>query len=233
MVTAFRTEHERIYEAIQEAIISRELQPGQRLPQRSLAKRFDTTAVTIREVFRSLENSGLIVTAPKWGAIVVEVDPKTIREKYIVREALEVMAARLIAEGIGEIEKLELQRAAIECDEALSSKELTTLEKARVHFSFHERLVRATGCGELIALASKINLFAILLSNTYHTDWKTDVPRAHEKLVHNITSNPQDIAEQYARRAVQRGYMREIQALERLQARPVASEPTVLKTATD
>lgn len=223
-MTAFRTEHDRICEAIKEAIISRSLKPGQRLPQRKLAQRYDTTAVTIREVFRTLENSGLIVTEPKWGAIVVEFDPRTIREKYIVREALEVMAARLIAQGIGDIQKLELHKAAVECDQALWSTEIPTLEKAKIHYRFHEKLVKATECNELISLISKINLFVILLSNTQHFDLRDEAPNSHERLVHNITTNPPDVAEQFMRRAIHRGYAREIAALQRLQAEAAVAE---------
>ena len=198
----FQTEHDRVYGEIWAAIISRELKPGERLPQRKIAERYGTTAVTIREVFRSLENSGLIVMAPKWGAVVVQIDTQMLRGKYIVREALEGMAARLLAEGVDETSRREIEEAAIQCDKTLLSEEIPVREKARVHFSFHERFVAGTKCNELIELVSKINLFAILLSNTYHIDWTLDVPHAHEKLVHNVLSNPPDVAERFARKAV-------------------------------
>ena len=45
----FLTEYQKVYEALKSAIISGEFSPGQRLPQRKLAERFDATTITVRE----------------------------------------------------------------------------------------------------------------------------------------------------------------------------------------
>lgn len=90
----FRTEYEKVYEAIRNAIIAGQYAPGERLPQRKLAEKFNTTTITIREALRFLERDGLILIEPKWGAMVVEITAEKIYGRYIVREALEGMAAR-------------------------------------------------------------------------------------------------------------------------------------------
>ena len=70
-----QTEHQKTYERVRDAILAGELTPGERLPQRKLAERFQTTTTTIREVFRTLQSDGLILIEPKWGATVVEITP--------------------------------------------------------------------------------------------------------------------------------------------------------------
>ncbi|MCK5006974.1 MAG: GntR family transcriptional regulator [Spirochaetales bacterium] len=90
----FRTEYEKVYEAIRNAIIAGQYVPGERLPQRKLAEKFNTTTITVREALRFLEQDGLILIEPKWGAMVVEITAEKIYGRYIVREALEGMAAR-------------------------------------------------------------------------------------------------------------------------------------------
>jgi DNA-binding GntR family transcriptional regulator len=50
----FRTEYEKVYEAIREAIIAGRYAPGERLPQRKLAEAFGTTAITVREALEGM-----------------------------------------------------------------------------------------------------------------------------------------------------------------------------------
>ena len=90
---------EKGYRNLKKAIISGEFCPGQSLPQRKTAERFGITTITAREIFRKLEHDGLIEIEPKWGASVTELGPEQIKGKYLVREALERMSARLIVEN--------------------------------------------------------------------------------------------------------------------------------------
>ncbi len=74
----FRTEYEKVYEAIRNAVIAGQYAPGERLPQRKLAEKFNTTTITVREALRFLEQDGLVSIEPKWGAMVVEITPEKI-----------------------------------------------------------------------------------------------------------------------------------------------------------
>ena len=57
----FRTEYEKVYQAIRNAVIAGQYAPGERLPQRKLAETFNTTTITVREALRFLEQDGLIL----------------------------------------------------------------------------------------------------------------------------------------------------------------------------
>lgn len=210
----FQTEYEKVYKAIRDAIVSGKFVSGERLPQRKLAERFGTTTITVREALRFLENDGLIVFEPKWGAMVMEITPEKIYGRYIVREALEGMAARLASQNISQAEKEELLELAKKCDTDLTGDKLTRNEKANLHFKLHEKIVNITRCEELISSIKRINLHRILLSNAYHIDWHKDRPSQHTNLIKAIISGDCDLAETTMRRHVRDGYEMEMRALE-------------------
>ena len=210
----YRTEYQKAYEAIKDAIISGLYAPGERLPQRKLAEQFDTTTISVREALRFLERDGLILFEPKWGATVVELTSDKIYGRYIVREALEGMAARLAAENASAQEKQELTELAEQCDRDLTGDVLSRNEKANLHYALYKKIVETTRCPELIHSITRNNLHTILLSNAHHIDWQHDDTRRHRSLVQIINSgSPQD-AEEAMRRHVRDGHTMELKALE-------------------
>jgi DNA-binding GntR family transcriptional regulator len=211
----FRTEYQKVYEAIRNAIMNGEFVPGQRLPQRRLAERYGATTITVREALRFLEQDGLIAIEPKWGAMVVEITPERIRGRYLVREALEGMAARLAAESLTEADRAPLVELAERCDRELVAEGLTRHEKANLHYALHERIVKTTRCRELIESITRNNLHTVLLSNAYHIDWQHDDPHRHRTLVQSILSGDPDRAEATMRAHVRDGYRMELKALEK------------------
>ena len=211
----FRTAYQKIYEVIRNAIIAGEYSPGERLPQRRLAQKYQTTTITVREALRFLEQDGLISIEPKWGAMVVEITPQKIRGRYLVREALEGMSARVAAQNIVEAEKGPLRELAERCDRELVRDQLTPQEKANLHYSLHEFIVRITRCPELIESIMRNNLHTVLLSNAYHIDWEHDDPHRHRTLVESILSGAPDRAEATMRQHVRDGFSMELRALEK------------------
>jgi DNA-binding GntR family transcriptional regulator len=210
----FRTEYEKVYEAIRNAVIAGQYAPGERLPQRKLAEAFDTTTITVREALRFLEQDGLILIEPKWGALVVEITPEKIYGRYIVREALEGMAARLATQNVTEEEKRELMKMAEECDRELVSDRMNRQEKANLHYKLHEKIVNITRCPELIRSINRNNLHTVILSNAYHIDWRHDNPERHRTLVQSIVSGNPELAEATMREHVRDGYAMELKALQ-------------------
>ena len=212
---AYKTEAQKVYEAIREAILNGDFAPGDRLPQRRLADQFGTTTITVREALRSLESEGLVVIEPKWGAMVEEITLENIFGRYVVREALEGMAARLASHHITPAVREELLGIARVLDGQLTRDDITPVEKANMHHGLHERIAELTECPELQSLLNKINLHTIIMSNAYHIDWHTYDEDWHQYLVKAICSGDPDLAERTMRMHVQRGYEMENKALQK------------------
>jgi DNA-binding GntR family transcriptional regulator len=209
----YRTDSQKVSEKIKEAILIGKFLPGDRLPQREMAELFSTSTIVAREALRLLDGEGLVVIEPKWGAIVAEVTKEKIWGRYIIREALEGMAARLACINMTENNKIELYRLAERCDQELHEDSLTANEKANLHYDLHAEIVSITKCEELISLINRINLHSILFSNAFHVNWKEDWEGWHKYLIDAIVSKDPDQAEKVMRKHVQRGYQMEIDTL--------------------
>jgi GntR family transcriptional regulator, rspAB operon transcriptional repressor len=211
----FRTETQKLADALRETIISGEFKPGDRLPQRKIAERFNTTPIVAREALRALESEKIIIIEPRFGAMVEEVSSEKLKGRYIVREALEGMAARLACQNMSAEAETSLKKIAALCDNELPKNQLSASEKARLHQSLHYAILELANIDELIQILKTIYLNSVIVSNAYHIDWTRDEADWHRKLVIAITSGDPDKAEKTMREHVSRGLTMELESLEK------------------
>jgi DNA-binding GntR family transcriptional regulator len=83
---------------IRSAIVSGDLLPGQRLPERELCALTGAARTTVREAIRQLESEGLITSIPYRGPVVSVLTEKEARDIYELRAMLEGQAGRLFVE---------------------------------------------------------------------------------------------------------------------------------------
>jgi DNA-binding GntR family transcriptional regulator len=83
---------------IEKLVLAGELRPGERINEKRLAERFQTSRGPIREACRGLERSGLLALSPNRGSFVRKVDEKEALEIYDVRSALFGLAGALAAD---------------------------------------------------------------------------------------------------------------------------------------
>ncbi len=99
-----------VMERLEHAIMSGELPAGSKLSEQALADAFGVSRGPLREAIRQLEGRKLVERIPYVGARVLALTPKDVLDIFIVREALEGMAARLVAETASDSELKELER---------------------------------------------------------------------------------------------------------------------------
>jgi GntR family transcriptional regulator, trigonelline degradation regulator len=88
---------QQVEDAVRQAIVDGQLQPGQRLPERELTDRMGVSRTLVREALRQLESEGLITVIANRGAIVRELTTAEVQDLYDIRAVLEGLAARLFA----------------------------------------------------------------------------------------------------------------------------------------
>jgi DNA-binding GntR family transcriptional regulator len=91
-----------------QVITSGSYAPGQRLSESELARQLGISRGPLREALGRLEGR-LVTRTPRIGIRVIDFRPEEIAQLFIVREALEGMAARLSAESMTSIEIDDLQ----------------------------------------------------------------------------------------------------------------------------
>jgi DNA-binding GntR family transcriptional regulator len=137
---------ERIADQLRRQIIEGKLAPGTVLRQEHLARQLRVSRTPLREALIALENEGFIVIAPSGAASVVALDTRDAREIMDIREMVDGLAARLLAER-GLTEELDLALTAM-------AKEMraTARDKHRylvLNADFHVKIVEATGHARL------------------------------------------------------------------------------------
>jgi DNA-binding GntR family transcriptional regulator len=87
---------DRIYQQLEDEILSGQLEPGSRLRIVHLADRFGTSQAPVREAIRRLTEQGLAVTKPYVGTVLKEPSWNEVEEIYALRAELEAYAVRRI-----------------------------------------------------------------------------------------------------------------------------------------
>jgi DNA-binding GntR family transcriptional regulator len=114
---------ERVYQAMQDLIISRRLAPGQHLVESELAEILGVSRQPVREALQWLSNEGWVDLRPGYGAFVHAPTPEEADQLLAVRTLLEAESARLAAlnagpEGVAQLREICRQGvAALEADD--------------------------------------------------------------------------------------------------------------------
>jgi GntR family transcriptional repressor for pyruvate dehydrogenase complex len=148
---------DRVANRLLDAIVSRGLRPGDRLPsERDLAEQFSVSRTVVREAVRSLAGKGIIDARPGRGLTVAAVDAAAVtqsmslflhgsssidyRKVHEVRAMLEVQIAGLAAQRATDEE---IQRLEEVCDQMATVLE-DTEAASREDVAFHRILAGST-----------------------------------------------------------------------------------------
>jgi DNA-binding GntR family transcriptional regulator len=131
----------RISQEIEEAILSGQFKPRERLIEMDLISKFGVSRTVIREALKKLEAKGLVRTTPYRGAMVADLTVEEVEEIYFVRAELERIAARLVLKHITEKEIQDLKRLSKEVERNLRKKTHQMIEKDS---EFHRALFKVS-----------------------------------------------------------------------------------------
>src|SRR4051794_7885117 len=138
-----QTKQEFVYRTLREALLTCELQPGERLVIDDLARRLGVSIIPVREALQMLQGEGLVVTVPHAGATVAPISRESIVDVFSVLEGLEVVATRLVAQQHAPAALNTLERLVRTMDEASEGRRFE--EWADLNTRFHHAIAVATG----------------------------------------------------------------------------------------
>lgn len=188
------------YTRILDKILKGEYPLGAALSRRKLGVEFGMSFLPISEAIKRLEQQGLLESRARVGTRVRVPDAQDLRDRHIMREALEAQSARLFAEKASVDERVEIRAMAARLDSmtdrcaAGESDPDFNFDTQMFHLSFHMRIAECTGC---IALCESLKQNQVLIFNWLY-DTAADhrmPPRWHRDLADKITASDPDIAE--------------------------------------
>lgn len=201
-------------ERIIAAILHGDLPPGSRISEATMAKMFGISRGPMREALYRLEGQRLVERTPNAGVKVVSPTVQDLAAGYIVREALEGMAARLAATRMSDKQLDELEKA-IERHEALIDKPKVPRAQVSVaDLDFHIAILRGSG-NDKIAQVMRDQLYYVmrlwLLKTGMPLGMNDEAIREHRAVLAALRARDPDKAE-----AAMRSHIRSASA--RLQA---------------
>jgi DNA-binding GntR family transcriptional regulator len=134
---------QRVYEHLRDEILADHLLPGTELSEVALSKELAISRGPIREAMGRLAAEGLITMRPRRRAEVRSLTPQELIDAYQVREALEVMAVRLLIRRVTEADLARLEELIDQM--AAHSAEGAVREFFTANVSFHELLCELSG----------------------------------------------------------------------------------------
>lgn len=145
---------DQVRDSLREAILDGEIKAGQRLREEELAREFGVSRTPIREALQQLSSEGLIDISPHQGAVVTGLTTDDILAIYVVREALEGVAARLAARRATP-EQCKTLLAIVEEMAAVASNG-NPAALAQLNLQFHAELRRAANNRHLDKYLSQV-----------------------------------------------------------------------------
>jgi DNA-binding GntR family transcriptional regulator len=172
---------EQLFHKLTEAIMQGELPLGSKISEPVLARRYGVSRGPLREALHRLQERKLITRSANQGARVIERTPKALYELFVVREALESMAAREAVKQCSK-EDIEALRNSVSRHEA----ELEALPESEPYRQgspdedFHFLIVRMSRNPLLIQLLCS-ELYPLL--RVFRSPVKQSLERRHQSVM--------------------------------------------------
>lgn len=192
------------YALLLAAIENGKLAPGSRLLEIELAEQFGISRTPVREAIKRLESQGLVTREPNQGAIVTKLDHIRTVELYLVREALEGIAARLAA-TLGTEAELDVLRIMVADDRRFLDKPEELVERNR---RFHKQIQLTARNHLLDEILDNMRVSQILMTGTTKVvqSRPAELLDEHDAIVAAIIARDPDRAEAAARLHVRNSF---------------------------
>ena len=206
---------EAAHDTLRRAIIQGRLPAGSRLNEIALAQVFSISRTPVREALLRLELEKLVERNGRGGLVVGEVTPQEILELYVVRQAINGLAARLAAENASAIDLAELRWIHAELQAASDAQDYERMAAANLRF--HERIGQVTRNSVLLSLMSEIHDRVRRFPGTTfsYPGRAAEAVTDHEALLQAIEARDADQAEHLARTHMARAMDLRIEMLHR------------------
>ena len=196
---------DRVFDQLRQAIVAGEIPPGSKISEPVLATRYGISRGPLREAMRRLEATNLVERKPHVGARVITLSNDQLLEIYVIREALEGMAARLAAERMSDAEIGDLQALLERHRHEVARDDWQTYFQQEGDLDFHFRIVQGSGNRRLVD---------ILCNDLYHlarmyrcqfgmkSDRAREALKEHGQVVEAIAERDGELAEWLMRRHI-------------------------------
>jgi DNA-binding GntR family transcriptional regulator len=218
---------EQVYRRLSAAIMTGELAPGAKISEPALAREYGVSRGPLREALHRLQERKLITRSANHGPRIVKPTPEALAELFVVREALEGMAARLAATHATDTQVAALRAIVTSSSAVAEGDDSGALDLDEQHDrDFHFAIAQCGRnpmlidllCGELYPL---LRLYRGIPADPRPSGRRPVIE--HERIVCAIEDRDPDLAEMMMRRHISAARLRRETSL----AQTFDAEPSV------
>jgi DNA-binding GntR family transcriptional regulator len=143
----------RIEASLMEEIAAGELEPGVRLDEQGLAKRFDASRTPVREALTRLTAQGILVEGAKRGVFVAQYDREELAKIFEAMHEIEAACARIASQRLTLLTRTDIETAQSNCLKAAETGDRAAY--LRANEKFHMAIYNATGNPYMAEIASE------------------------------------------------------------------------------
>jgi DNA-binding GntR family transcriptional regulator len=154
---------DQIRDRLLEGILDGSYPPDSRIIETSVAKELGTSQAPVREALRGLATIGVVEITPFRGARVRQLDPSELLEAYVVRSAIETLAAQLAVPRMTDSDISDLVDLGDRMHDAAGTGDGRRVAEHDV--SFHGKIIELSGNRTLLRVWRSLEPF----SRTYLT----------------------------------------------------------------
>ncbi len=177
-----------VFKTLREAIITGDLQPGERLMEIKLANELGVSRTPVREAIRKLELEGLVIMTARKGAEVAPINEKDLREVLEIRKALESLACALACRNAKEQDIRKMCSINDEINRAVNVEDIEMITKKDVEF--HETINVLTDNQRLIQMLHQLkeHIFRYRFEYIKEMKNKRSIVEEHNKIIEAIAA---------------------------------------------
>ncbi len=177
---SLKIQHQRVADLVLEQlmdwIMDGKIHMGQKLNTEELAQRLGVSRMPVREALKTLEKQGIAESVPYVGSRVVKLTKSDVRQIYIMRKALEPVAAYYTCQKItkADIEKIEKIQENLETEmqkEHPSAKQIYIYNR-EFHFAIYDICGLNKLCDTIKMLWDNLAFYKLIYGLTYVSDSK-------------------------------------------------------------
>lgn len=146
---------DRVYLAIENAILSGQIALGERLLENDLSEKLSVSRAPLREALRRLHFEGLAETLPRRGTYVIKPSRKDVVDLLQIREQLECLATRLAAKNMKPSELEHLSTGVTRIGNIIAKNPKAGYPAHDI--DFHQLMVQASGNAKLVQIMSSVH----------------------------------------------------------------------------
>ena len=163
---------------IRREILAGRFVPGARIDQDAIAEELGVSRLPVREALIALDQEGLVVTVPRKGSYVMQLEASDIADHYqLFGQVAGLAAARACArmndEQIDELERLH----------ALMHSAPDVMEQERLNHEFHRLINTASGSQRITSMVKLLSRSLPMPYADFPSAWLAEAERQHRDII--------------------------------------------------